>query len=124
MNRKPKILMVDDEEEFLYFLKLNLEKTGKYQVCALTNPFEALRLAQDYKPDLALLDIIMPQMDGAKLAEQLKQMISTKDLPVIFLTALLNSEEEYINTRHEFIAKPVSTAVLMERIDRILANVH
>lgn len=123
MNNKPKILMVDDEEDFIHFLKLNLEKTGKYQVYALTSPAEALRLAEVCEPDLALLDIMMPQMSGAKLAEQLRDMHPTKHIPVLFLTALIKPEEEsYINTRHEFIAKPVSPAVLIERIDRIIGK--
>jgi len=117
-----KILIVDDEEDFLFFLKLNLEKTGKYQVYAYTDSFEALKNAEIIKPDLAVLDVMMPKMDGGELAWQLKNKEETKNTPVLFLTALLNREEEKsgINIRRQFIAKPITPEALMEKIDLML----
>ena len=119
---KSKILIVDDEEDFLFFLKLNLEKTGKYQVYAHTDPFEALKNAEIIKPDLAVLDVMMPKMDGGELAWLLKNKEETKNTPVLFLTALLNREEERsgINIRRQFIAKPITPEALMEKIDLML----
>ncbi len=124
MNRdkKARILVVDDEQDFLHFIKLNLEKTGRFQIDAFTSPAEALNWLDMIKPDLALLDIKMPAMDGCEIAFRLKSSEETRNVPVIFLTALLSREEELagINTRHTFIAKPVSPAALIERIDSIL----
>lgn len=124
MNRgkKARILVVDDEQDFLHFIKLNLEKTGRFQIDAFTSPAEAIKWLDMIKPDLALLDIKMPEMDGCEIAFRLKSSEETRDVPVVFLTALLSREEELagINTRHTFIAKPVTPAALIERIDRIL----
>jgi DNA-binding response OmpR family regulator len=119
---KAKILIVDDEEDFLHFVKLNLEKTGKYKVRAIADPFAAIKAAETFKPDLAVLDIMMPEMDGGELAWQLRNIEETKNMPVIFLTALLNSREErsMINTQGIFMAKPVSPEELMKKIDRLL----
>jgi len=61
---KKKILLVDDEEDFCFFVKLNLERTGKYQVFTATNGMEGIRLAKQLKPDLIFLDIVMPKMGG------------------------------------------------------------
>ncbi len=121
--KKTRILIVDDEKDFLYFLKHNLEKTGKYEVRAINDPFTALTSLKNFKPDLAVLDIMMPEMDGGELAWRLASREETKNTPVIFLTALLNSREERanINTRREFISKPVTVDVLMRRIERALA---
>ncbi len=124
MNRgkKARILVVDDEQDFLHFIKLNLEKTGRFQIDAFTSPAEAMKWLDMIKPDLALLDIKMPEMDGCEIAFRLKSSEETRDVPVVFLTALLSREEELagINTRHTFIVKPVTPAALIERIDRIL----
>lgn len=116
---KARILIVDDEDDFLHFMKLNLEKTGKYKVRAIADPLAAIAAAETFKPDLAVLDIMMPGMDGGELAWQLRNNEETKDMPVIFLTALLNSREErsMINTRSVFMAKPVSIEELMKKID-------
>lgn len=124
MNRggKARILVVDDEQDFLHFIKLNLEKTGRFQIDAFTSPAEAVKWLDMIKPDLALLDIKMTEMDGCEIAFRLKSSEDTRDVPVVFLTALLSREEELagINTRHTFIVKPVTPAALIERIDRIL----
>lgn len=121
-GKKARILVVDDEQDFLHFIKLNLEKTGRFQIDAFTSPAEAVKWLDMIKPDLALLDIKMPEMDGCDIAFRLKSSEETRDVPVVFLTALLSREEELagINTRHTFIAKPVSPAALIERIDSIL----
>lgn len=120
--KKTRILIVDDEADFVFFLKLNLERTGKYEVYAHTDPYAAIRTAEIYNPDLALLDIMMPKMDGGELAWQLRNKETTRDTPVLFLTALLNHEEEgtEINNKRQFIAKPITPAALMEKIELVL----
>lgn len=118
----PKILIVDDDENFVYFVKLNLEASGKYIVEGVSDPCKAFQSAKAFRPDLVLLDLVMPAMDGAEVAQQLKDDRETKNTPLIFLTALINWEEEeaVINNRHKFISKPVSVENLTKQIDATL----
>ncbi|MDA8084358.1 MAG: response regulator [Nitrospiraceae bacterium] len=88
-----KILIVDDEKNFCALLKLNLEKRGPFEVLTTTNPHDALQLAKENRPDLILLDILMPEMDGMSLAAALKGDKDTKDIVIAFLTALVNEED-------------------------------
>lgn len=90
---KKKILLVDDEKNFCILLKLNLEKRGPFEVLTTSNPHEVLELAKRNSPDLILLDILMPEMDGMTLAAALKGDKDTKDIVVAFLTALVNEED-------------------------------
>lgn len=122
--KKKKILIVDDEVSFLRLVKANLEKTGSYEVITESSGRNAITSACEFTPDLILLDILMPDADGTELIEDLKNNPATKDIPVIFLTAIVKSEE--VKTRkgvisgYPFIAKPVSTKELVGRIEDIL----
>lgn len=91
MNKK--ILLVDDENNFCTLLKLNLEKRGPFEVLTTTNPHEVVKLAKENRPDLILLDILMPEMDGMTVAAALKGDQDTKHIAVAFLTALANEED-------------------------------
>lgn len=124
MNKR-KILLVDDEEDFCFFVKLNLEKTGKYQVFTATKGIEGIRLARQFKPDLILLDIMMPEIDGGQVAEILLDDESTKMIPFAFVTAVVKKDElakrgGQIAGRN-FIAKPVTPEKLIEKIEQYLA---
>ena len=126
MRRKKKILLVDDEEDFCFFVKLNLEQTGKYEVLTATSGSSGLIMASQELPDLVLLDIIMPEMNGGQVAELLLDNPKTKDIPVIFITAIasrseVQSQEGVIGGRR-FIAKPVTPIELIAKIDPILEN--
>ena len=81
-----KILIVDDEEEIREILKKKLEKSG-FAADAVAGGKKALEICKADKPDLVLLDIAMPEMDGYQTCEKLKQDKSTRDIPVLFLTA-------------------------------------
>ncbi len=125
---KKKILLVDDEEDFCFFVKLNLERTGKYQVFTATNGMEGIRLAKQLKPDLIFLDIVMPKMGGQRVAEILLNDESTKMIPVVFVSAVVKKEElaghgGEIGGR-DFIAKPVISENLIEKIEQVLVNHH
>ncbi len=89
--KKKKVLVVDDEESLTFFLKLNLELTGVYQVFTAADGQEGIKAAIEHRPDLILLDIIMPGMDGFETLEHLKQSEETKRTPVIMLTAKAES---------------------------------
>jgi len=119
---KKRILIIDDEELFTKLVKLNLEKTGKYEVRAENKGAQGLAAAREFKPDLILLDILMEDMEGSEVAAQLKNNADTVDIPVVFLTAVVKKEElasgcEVIGG-HPFIAKPVSTNELIACIEK------
>lgn len=92
-NRRRRILVVDDEPAITRLLKLNLEGSGFYVVQEENRGAHALAAARKFKPDLILLDIIMPDISGGDVAAQLKADPFLKQTPVIFLTALISSEQ-------------------------------
>ena len=125
MSRK-KILLVDDEEDFCFFTRLNLEKTGKYKVFAATSGAEGVRLAKQLKPDLIFLDIIMPKMDGGQVAKALLEDELTSEIPFVFVSAVIKKDEitkhgEGIKAR-DFIAKPVTPEKLIQKIEQLLVH--
>lgn len=118
---KIKVVMIDDEEDFCHFVKLNLEKNGRYAVSTALRGTDGLKLIEAIKPDIILLDIVMQDMDGGEVAYNLKNNPATKNIPIIFITAILQPvEEEKLRGKHHFMAKPVTPSKLMEKIDRVL----
>ena len=88
-----KILVVDDEEKVVDLYKDMLSKEG-FSVLAATNGKDCLKLAEKEVPDLILLDVIMPEMDGGTTARNLLENVKTKNIPIIFLTSIITKEEE------------------------------
>lgn len=126
MGNKIKILIIDDEEDFYYFIKLNLEKTEKFEVMGASKGTDGIALARKNSPDLILLDILMPEMDGPQVARLLLEDLSTAKIPIAFLTALANKDDieagkGAVGGRH-CIAKPVTSEELINRIESILAG--
>lgn len=128
MGKTIHILAVDDEESFTFFVKLNLQSQAKagcdFKVTTANSGEEALKLAKSLRPDLILLDIMMPDMSGAQVAEELLLDARTKDIPIIFVTALVMKDEVVKEAGRmggrEFIAKPVSKEELISRIESTL----
>lgn len=122
MGKSINILAVDDEESFTFFVKLNLQNDPRYDfnVTTANSGEEGLRLARKIRPDLILLDIMMPDMSGTEVAEKLLEDPRTKNIPIIFLTAVVQkdevTEEGGIMGGREFIAKPVEKDELIDRI--------
>jgi two-component system, OmpR family, alkaline phosphatase synthesis response regulator PhoP len=119
---KQKILAVDDEEDILELLRFNLTKEGFSVVCAGSGE-DALKSALSKRPDLILLDLLLPGMDGLEVARRLKNDPSTKDIPVIMVTA--KGEEADIVTglevgAEDYITKPFSRKVLIARVRAVL----
>jgi DNA-binding response OmpR family regulator len=117
MADKKKILLIDDEEDFCFFVKNNLEQTEEFSVSYTTNPDKGIRIARKDPPDLILLDILMPTMEGSDVAGDLLADPRTRQIPVIFLTAVVTQEEIGLKMIKEiggqsFIAKPVDTESL------------
>ncbi|MFM9900046.1 MAG: adenylate/guanylate cyclase domain-containing protein [Polaromonas sp.] len=114
----PRVLVVDDTEDNLFLMSSLLEDT--YQVMTASCGLEALSIVQSQTPpDLVLLDIMMPDMDGYEVLRQLRQRPATAGIPVIFLTALSTIEEEQLGLdlgAVDYITKPISPPVLMARV--------
>jgi len=119
-NRKAKILIVDDEAGFTKLTKMTL---SDYEICEENNSAKALETARQFRPDLILLDVVMPDFDGGDLAAQFREDPVLKGVPIVFLTAIV-SEKETEKRRlfggYPFIAKPVTPENLIENIERFL----
>ena len=115
---KKKILVVDDEESFAQMVRLNLEGTGEYEVKVETKGALALGTTKQFKPDLILLDIMMPDVDGSEVASQIKSDEELKNTPIVFVTATVTATE--VDSRggiiggYPFISKPVTVEKLIE----------
>ena len=120
------ILAVEDDEDILELLKYNLAKEG-YRVTAVTTGEEGLRLAHSTTPDLILLDLMLPGVDGLEVCRSLKMDAKTRLAPIIMLTA--KGEEADIVTglelgAEDYITKPFSTRVLLARVRTVLRRRH
>jgi len=117
-----KILVVDDEADILEFISYNLKKEG-YEVYTALNGKEALPIAKKVKPDLILLDVMMPIMDGIETCKRIKADSDFNKTYVVFLTARAEeySEIEGFNAgADDYIAKPIKPKVLISRLNAIL----
>jgi DNA-binding response OmpR family regulator len=115
-----KILIVDDEKSVTEALELELRKTGGFDVRTENRGKEAFAAAKEFKPDLILMDVIMPDMDGGEIAGRIKADSELKGTPVVFLTAAVTKDEVVAQNSsiggYPFIAKPVSTEELLDCI--------
>jgi len=116
-----KVLVVDDEEPILELLKYNLEKQG-YDVRVASNGLEAVETGKKFRPDLVLLDIMMPTMDGVETCRQLRSNPDLQNTFIVFLTA---RAEEYSEIAafdvgaDDYILKPIKPRALMSRISAL-----
>ena len=121
MEKRAKILLIDDDPDFVEVTKKVLEKGASYQVVVAVNGKEGLEKAKKEKPDLILLDILMPVTDGFGFAEQFSKERSLRNIPVLALTSFSTSlGEPFAFEVAEFIRKPVGPRDLLERIDKHL----
>jgi len=106
---------------FCHSVKLNLEKSGKYQVHTVFKGTDGIAEAVRSKPELILLDVVMQDMNGGEVAWKLMNDSTTKDIPIIFITAVLQpTEAEQLRGRRQFLAKPITPEKLMNTIDASL----
>ena len=124
MATRKRILVVDDEPDMTLMIRLNLHKTGRFDVWEENDATRALSMARQVRPDLILLDVMMPEMDGGDVLIQLKDDPNLAKVPVIFLTATVLKEE--IKNKggtiggHPFIPKPFQMKTLLDAIDNSL----
>ena len=117
-----KILIVDDEKDILEFLSYNLEKEG-YQVSTALNGVLALGLAKKIKPDLIILDVMMPEMDGVSTCSELRKMPETQNSLILFLTARSEEYSELAGFNagaDDYVTKPIKPKLLISRIKALL----
>lgn len=119
-----KILIIDDEEKFCRAVKKVLEIKTDFQILTATQGAEGLRLAKSQKPDVILLDVMMPSMFGTEVAEKLSNDPVTSSIPIIFVTAIIKQEEletnNYVAGGHSFIAKPVIIDEVIKKINEVI----
>ncbi|MCG6892499.1 MAG: response regulator [Desulfobacteraceae bacterium] len=124
MTKIPTILVVDDEKDFCHFARFNLEISGRYKVHTANTGQRALELAVKITPDLILLDIMMPEMDGFEVLRALKESLQTAAIPVVMLTALEQDIPRVLageGYAQDYLVKPIRSKDLMAKIEDTLA---
>ena len=122
-NEKPRILIVDNNSQFARSARLFLDQSGKYVACTVIDPRRALESARNFKPDLVLVDLIMPQEDGPEVAAQLDADWALHEVPIVFLTSLITAEEAKDGRRvygHRIVPKPTKSSELIAIVDQNL----
>jgi len=117
------ILCVEDEPEMIDLMRLILGRRG-FEVKGANGGKEGLKMIKDDKPDLILLDLMMPDMDGWEVYQQLKADEATKDIPVIVVTAKAQSIDRVLGLHiakvDDYIAKPFSPTELLSSVEKVL----
>lgn len=117
------ILMIDDERDFCKLVKLNLESFGDFEVVTAFTGKEGIKLARQTKPDLILLDVMMPGMDGFEVLERLKKDEHTIAIPVVMLTVKRDDDSMFQASQlfdEDYVTKPVEADELKARIENVL----
>ena len=120
--KKTKVLIIDDEAAFTNIVKLTLEVKDGYEVCVENDPRLAIAAARKFRPDIVLLDVVMPGFDGGEVHTQFLADPLLKRIPIMFLTAIVRQKEV---DEHKgmiggsfYIAKPVTADGLIDAIEK------
>lgn len=122
MIDKGRILLVDDEEDILEFLSYNLRKEG-YKIKTASNGKSALKILEKFNPDLIILDVMMPEMDGIEVCENIRKNEKNDDVLILFLTARSEDYSElagFSAGADDYITKPIKPKLLVSRVNAIL----
>jgi CheY-like chemotaxis protein len=120
-----KILVAEDEADIRELVAFSLENIGGFQVVKARNGAEAVEVARAEKPDLILMDVRMPRMTGVEACAKLKTIPETKDIPVVFLSAMGQEQEIQQGMdvgATEYVLKPFAPDVLMAKVREILGR--
>ena len=126
MNQQKTILIVDDEPDIIEILRYNLEKEG-YKTLSAMNGLDAVSVAKQQKPDLILLDVMLPDMDGIQTCETIRKIPELGKTIIAFLTARSEDYSEIAGFQagaDDYIAKPIRPRVLLSRIQSLLKRSH
>jgi len=121
-----KILAVDDERHIVRLIQVNLERAG-YEVVTAYDGREALKKIADERPDLVVLDVMMPYMDGLETLKQIRANAATRDLPVIMLTAKAQDQDVfrgYSSGADIYLTKPFNPMELLTFVKRIFMEME
>lgn len=119
------VLIVDDEEDFCFFVKENLQQLGSYQVLIARDGASGLKMAKDVHPDVILLDIMMPRMNGLEVLKRLKASADTMEIPVLMLTAKNDAQSQQQAAQlygEDYLAKPIQADFLKTKIEHALSR--
>ena len=122
-----KLLLIDDEDDFCYFLKINLELLGEYKIFIETDGSMGIKSARKHKPDIILLDVMMPGMNGFEVLQKLKEDSITRSIPVIILTARDDRESKMKGAElsaTDYIVKPFEVEGLKNKIDQMFLRLE
>ena len=123
--KKRKVMIVDDEEDFLKITKINLENTGNYEVQTLSDATEIILRIKSFHPDVILLDILMPKMDGVEVCKMLNQDPAGSRIPIVILSALDTDKDKLMMYKLgvvDFLVKPIEKDELIVKIEKALQN--
>jgi DNA-binding response OmpR family regulator len=123
-ERRPLVLVADDDPDIRSLVALRLEKSG-YEVVSARDGEQALATALERVPDLALLDVMMPKLDGYEVTERLREQDETRHLPVILLTARVQESDIARGVEagaDDYVTKPFSTSELRDRVQAVLGR--
>ena len=122
MNKR--ILVIEDDVNALRLLEYTLEQGG-YQVLTATNGLEGLKKAQDEHPDLIILDIMLPGLDGYEICHRLRQKSENVTLPILMLSAKARQDDRNIGLRmgaDDYLTKPADPSVIVTKVEALLAG--
>jgi CheY-like chemotaxis protein len=122
-KERRRILIVDSDPNTTHLVKVLLERTGRYLVVEENDATKAHQSARNFRPDLILLDVVMPETDGGEVAARVEADPELQNTPIVFLTALVTRAEAKSGLHiqgHPFLAKPVSIPELINAIEQHL----
>lgn len=126
--KKTRILIIDDDVVNTALLKMKMERSGVFEVKTENRGTYGLTATQQFKPDLVLLDVDMPDMDGGDVAYQIETDPTVGHIPILFLTSMITEDEAgdkgTVSGGHQFMAKPVEFPNLVHRIQKILTSLE
>jgi len=128
MTSKKRVLIVDDEPGFTRLLRLNLHHTGRYLAEVVNDSAQAVTAAERFTPDVILLDVMMPGLDGSEVADRLHSVPKFRNIPIIFLTAAVKKQEVVAGGGMRggipFVAKPIEFQEVLNHLDKACGPSH
>lgn len=123
MGDQKKVMIVDDEKDFLMITKLNLEETGKFEVMTLSGAKDIIAQINSFRPDIILLDLLMPRIGGMEACELINKDPLGKSIPIIVLSALGKDSDKlaaYKKGIVDYLVKPIEKDELIAKIEKAL----
>jgi CheY-like chemotaxis protein len=125
---KTRIIVIDDEPALTRMIQINLERGGKYDVATENHGSKAIEAIREFRPDIILLDIMMPDRSGDDIAQEIRDDPRLSRIPIIFLTALVTTDETDAKASriggNIFLAKPVKSAELIRVIEETMESAY